>query len=131
MAEGVLAIEASQRAASVAFRGAPGGAVHEVAVPAPDDAHDHLMASIDAAVRAGGRGPGDIGLPTSIQWTLPDGWSAAPHRYPTPARFDVQSIISYGYDHEVLLISELAVPATAAPGAVGVPPPSATTPAPC
>ena len=63
------------------------------------------------------KSPGDIGLPTSIQWTLPDGWSAAPHRYPTPARFDVQSIISYGYDHEVLLISELAVPATAAPGA--------------
>jgi tRNA threonylcarbamoyladenosine biosynthesis protein TsaB len=62
MAEGVLAIEASQRAASVAFRGGPGGAVHEVAVPAPDDAHDHLMASIDAAVRAAGCGPGDIGL---------------------------------------------------------------------
>ena len=62
MAEGVLAIEASQRTASVAFRAVVGGAVHQVAVPAPDARHDHLMASIDAAVRAAGCGAADIGL---------------------------------------------------------------------
>lgn len=62
------------------------------------------------------KSPGDIGLPTSIQWALPEGWSAQPHAYPTPVRFDVQNIVSYGYDNEVLLISEVAVPPAAVPG---------------
>jgi thiol:disulfide interchange protein/DsbC/DsbD-like thiol-disulfide interchange protein len=62
------------------------------------------------------KSPGDIGLPTDITWTLPAGVTAAPHVYPVPQRFEAEGIVSYGYDDQVLLISELAVPADLAPG---------------
>lgn len=57
------------------------------------------------------RSPGDIGLPTQITWGLPAGVSAAPFAFPAPARFELQGIVSYGYDGQVLLSSDLTVPA--------------------
>lgn len=60
MPEAFLAIEASQRSASIALRAAPGGAVVERAVPEPDADHDHLLAEIDAAFRDAGIGPRDL-----------------------------------------------------------------------
>lgn len=60
MPEAFLAIEASQRDASVALRAAPGANAREWHVPAPDADHDHLMAVIDEACRAAGVGPRDL-----------------------------------------------------------------------
>ena len=57
------------------------------------------------------KSPGDIGLPTDITWGLPAGTTAAPYQYPVPHRYDVQGIISYGYDEQVLLFTELRLPA--------------------
>ncbi len=54
MPEAILAIEASQRTASVAVRRAPGAAALERTVPAPERDRDHLMASIDACCREAG-----------------------------------------------------------------------------
>jgi tRNA threonylcarbamoyladenosine biosynthesis protein TsaB len=60
MPEAFLAIEASQRDASVALRAAPGASAREWHVPAPDASRDHLMAVIDEACRAAGVGPRDL-----------------------------------------------------------------------
>lgn len=62
------------------------------------------------------KSPGDIGLPTEIEWTLPPGATITPHAYPVPERFDQDGMVSYGYEDEVLLISELTLPADLAPG---------------
>jgi thiol:disulfide interchange protein DsbD len=62
------------------------------------------------------RSPGDIGLPTDIQWSVPTGASTTPYVYPVPHRYDVQGIISYGYEDEVLLFTELRLPDDLPPG---------------
>ena len=64
------------------------------------------------------KSPGDIGLPTRIEWTLPEGWKAAPFEFPVPLRFDQEGIVSYGYDGEVLFFSEVQVPESAQLGEV-------------
>jgi len=57
------------------------------------------------------RNPGDSGLPTKVKWELPDGFSAGTIRWPRPIRFNTGPLVSYGYEHEVLLSVELQVPA--------------------
>lgn len=59
-ASAVLAVEASQRAAGVAIRAAPGAAIEELAVPPSTDSGDHLMQVIDAACRQAGVSPAGI-----------------------------------------------------------------------
>lgn len=55
------------------------------------------------------KSPGDIGQPTEIAWSAPDGVSIEAHEYPVPQRFDQSGEVSFGYDGEVLLISEVEV----------------------
>ncbi len=55
------------------------------------------------------RNPGDSGLPTRVKWTLPEGFQAAELLWPYPVRFG-ESVVSYGYEHEVLLPAEIQVP---------------------
>ena len=54
--------------------------------------------------------PGDAGLPTEIEWTLPEGFKADPIVWPTPKRIPYQGLMSYGYEHEVLLPMNVGVP---------------------
>lgn len=51
------------------------------------------------------RHPGDSGLPTSIEWRLPEGFEAGELQWPNPVRFEIPKIddISYGYGEETLL----------------------------
>ena len=56
------------------------------------------------------KSPGDIGLPTSIAWRTPSGVSVSPYEYPVPHKFELQGIVSYGYEDEVLLFTEMAFP---------------------
>jgi thiol:disulfide interchange protein DsbD len=60
--------------------------------------------------------PGDSGLPTEIQWTLPEDWRAGPIQWPAPRRIPVGPLVNFGYENEVHLLTEIAVPATARPG---------------
>ncbi len=62
------------------------------------------------------KSPGAIGQPTDIRWTLPDGVTVSDHVYPIPQRFEDQELVSFGYEDQVLLISELTVDAGMAPG---------------
>jgi thiol:disulfide interchange protein DsbD len=66
------------------------------------------------------KSPGDIGLPTRIEWSLPETWQAAPFEFPIPVRFDQDGIISYGYEDQVVFFSEVSVPADVQPGNVQV-----------
>src|SRR5262245_30545395 len=49
------------------------------------------------------RNPGDTGLPTTIEWKLPEGFKAGDIEWPAPQRIDVQSFANYGYESEILL----------------------------
>lgn len=59
------------------------------------------------------RNPGDSGQPTSIGWRLPPGFAAGAIRWPVPQRLPIGPLANYGYEGEVLLASEIRVPADA------------------
>ncbi len=61
--------------------------------------------------------PGDSGLPTRIHWKLPSGWYAGPIEWPVPKRMPVGPLMNFGYDGEVLLLTQLTPPADLKPGA--------------
>jgi DsbC/DsbD-like thiol-disulfide interchange protein len=59
--------------------------------------------------------PGDAGLPTSVRWTLPTGFTAGALRWPVPQRFEQPGgIVGYGYLDTVLLGAPVTPPATLA-----------------
>lgn len=62
--------------------------------------------------------PGDSGLATRLRWDLPAGFEARPMEWPWPKRFEYPPYVSYGYDGEVLLLTEIAVPGDLEPGQV-------------
>ena len=66
------------------------------------------------------KNPGDSGLPTKIQWKLPEGWTAGPIAWPHPEAQRVGPLMNYGYSDEAVLLSELTPPAGARPGPVTI-----------
>ena len=66
------------------------------------------------------KNPGDSGLPTRIQWILPEGWKAGEIQWPYPSPLPVGPLMNYGYEDEVVLLSELTPPASATPGTFAV-----------
>lgn len=60
---------------------------------------------------------GDAGLPTTIEWTLPEGWAAGPILWPAPHRYEEEGdIVTFGYQTRVLLLTEITPSASAATG---------------
>ena len=66
------------------------------------------------------KNPGDSGLPTKIQWTLPPGWTAGDIQWPYPQPLPVGPLMNYGYDDEVVLLSPLTPPANAPEGPASI-----------
>jgi len=64
------------------------------------------------------RNPGDTGLATTLDWTLPAGWKAGPIVWPAPGRYVLGSLMNYVYANEVYLPVPIEVPANAKPGPV-------------
>jgi thiol:disulfide interchange protein len=62
------------------------------------------------------KNPGDSGLPTKIKWTLPAGWKAGEIQWPYPQKLPVGPLMNYGYEDEVILLTDISVPPDAAPG---------------
>ncbi|RZL10577.1 MAG: thiol:disulfide interchange protein [Rubrivivax sp.] len=62
------------------------------------------------------RNPGDSGLPTTIEWSLPAGAQAGGIQWPVPHRFKLGPVTNYGYENEVTLLTAVTVPADAKPG---------------
>ncbi|MBK5204800.1 MAG: thioredoxin family protein [Polaromonas sp.] len=58
------------------------------------------------------KNPGDSGLPTRLEWTLPTGVTAGDIAWPTPKKIRIGTLANYGYEGTVLL----PVPLTVAPG---------------
>ncbi len=53
--------------------------------------------------------PGDSGLPTTLQWTLPPGVSAGAIAWPTPQRQKIGNLVNYGFEGTVLLPVPLTI----------------------
>ncbi len=61
--------------------------------------------------------PGDAGLPTSIRWSAPAGFTVGPVRWPLPERFEQPGGgVGYGYRDGVLLASSVTPPPDLPPG---------------
>jgi thiol:disulfide interchange protein DsbD len=65
------------------------------------------------------KNPGDSGLPTEINWTLPAGAKADPIVWPTPSLIDVGGIVNYGFHDDILLLAKVTPPATLPSSASG------------
>ncbi len=61
------------------------------------------------------KNPGDSGLPTTLQWTLPAGTHAGDIRWPTPKKLPVGPLMNFGYEGRLLL----PVPVTIAAAPTG------------
>ncbi|MGH8801113.1 MAG: protein-disulfide reductase DsbD family protein, partial [Casimicrobiaceae bacterium] len=66
------------------------------------------------------RNPGESGLPTTLAWHLPRGYSAGSIEWPAPRRLPVGRLVNYGYEGEVFHLVPLAVPAMAGIGSTAV-----------
>jgi len=53
---------------------------------------------------------GDSGLPTTIEWTLPEGFQAGDIQWPIPERIVAYPLVDYGYSEEVSLLVEITPP---------------------
>jgi thiol:disulfide interchange protein DsbD len=62
------------------------------------------------------KNPGDSGEPTSIDWALPEGFSAESIQWPYPHRVPFGPMTSYGYSDEVVLPVTITPPDTLTPG---------------
>jgi thiol:disulfide interchange protein len=78
--------------------------------------HLALRQQIEAGWHTYWLNPGDAGLPTSIDWSLPRDFKAGPILWPQPRRIVYGPVVDYGYENEVLLPVDFDVPSTVAPG---------------
>ncbi len=66
------------------------------------------------------KNPGDSGLPTTIRWTLPEGFVASAIHWPLPHRFLIDPLMSYAYADEVWLLTEIRPPSQLAQAEVAI-----------
>ncbi|MCE5318201.1 MAG: thioredoxin family protein [Parachlamydia sp.] len=66
-----------------------------------------LRLQIDDHWHAYWKNPGDSGMPTAVEWELPPGVTAGAIQWPYPQRFDLDSLIGYGYEGETWLLVEM------------------------
>ena len=57
--------------------------------------------------------PGDAGAPTTITWSVPQGWTAGAIQWPRPMRVPFGPLMDYGYEGKLWLLSDITVPADA------------------
>jgi len=56
------------------------------------------------------RGPGVVGVPTRIDWILPEGFKAGPLLWPTPETVKMAALTAHGYAKRVCLLTEITAP---------------------
>jgi thiol:disulfide interchange protein len=56
------------------------------------------------------RNPGDSGLPTEIQWKLPEKWQVGAIEWPVPKRIPIGPLVNFGFEGTLLLPVKLVVP---------------------
>ncbi len=60
--------------------------------------------------------PGDSGLPTTLTWKLPEGMTAGPIQWPAPRALPAGPLVNFGYEDQVLLLTDIEVPVSARVG---------------
>jgi thiol:disulfide interchange protein/DsbC/DsbD-like thiol-disulfide interchange protein len=112
-------------ASPVAAQGLPGGAgPHIAAALVPESltpaAGQRTTLAISMTPQPGWHGywqtPGDSGLPTRIEWTLPKGAKAGDPAYPVPSTFVIAGLMNHVYEKPYALIVPFDVPAGLAKG---------------
>ncbi len=58
--------------------------------------------------------PGDAGLGMTLDWELPDGWTAGEPRYPVPQRLLIGGLMNHVYEGPYTVIVPMRVPRSAA-----------------
>ncbi len=66
------------------------------------------------------RNPGDTGMATIVKWKLPPGFKAGELQWPYPTRFVGKRTVSYGYEKETSLFSDIEAPASIKEGSVTI-----------
>ena len=56
------------------------------------------------------RNPGDSGLPTTIDWQLPEGVTAGAIQWPLPATYRLADVVNYGYGEQTLHVVDMQLP---------------------
>jgi len=54
--------------------------------------------------------PGDSGVAPTIAWHLPTGWQAGAIQWPIPHKLFAPELVSYGYEHQALLLTRVTAP---------------------
>jgi len=49
------------------------------------------------------KNPGDSGIPTTLEWTLPEGLTASDIEWPAPEHIEISGLMNYGYSNVVTL----------------------------
>ncbi len=62
------------------------------------------------------KNPGDTGLPTEIDWRLPDGFTTGKLQWPTPQTYLMSGLMNWVYEDEVVLMTQVTAPDTLKPG---------------
>ncbi len=64
------------------------------------------------------KNPGDSGLPTTLEWTLPEGWTAGEIDWPAPHGLPIGPLLNFGYEGRLVLPVPLSLSDAAARGPV-------------
>lgn len=96
----------------------------EVTLAAPSAPVAHPGGELRVAVRFKidpgwhiyGEDPGDAGMPTRVDWALPEGVTSGPLEWPEPREFQEGPITTKGYEKEVAPEAVLRVASTAPAG---------------
>ena len=56
------------------------------------------------------KNPGDSGMAPSVKWRLPQGYTAGPLHFPFPEKILAPPLVSYGYETETVLLTEITPP---------------------
>ncbi|UUL84125.1 protein-disulfide reductase DsbD family protein [Sphingomonas qomolangmaensis] len=107
-----------------AFAQIPGTAPHiaielvpETATPAPGgEVTLAFVSTPEPGWHGYWRNPGDAGIETKLDWTLPAGVTAGPLQYPVPQRLLIAGLMNYVYEGRFTQFVTLKLPADAAPG---------------
>src|SRR5690242_17080482 len=95
----------------------------ELVIERPVEAGKPVELAILMHTRPGWHGywanPGDAGLPMTVEWDLPKGWSVAPLRYPVPTRLTVAGLMNYVFEKDYAVLARLS-PAAGVSGAATI-----------
>ncbi len=84
--------------------------IADTPVPTTGTIRTVVKLSVDESWHTYWINPGEGGMPLSVSWDLPEGWSAGDIQHPAPIRFMTGDLPGLGYEAEVLLPVDITPP---------------------